>query len=94
MGKASFATLQDMSGRIQIYVNDDVLGAEAHEAFKHWDLGDILGAEGTLFKTKTGELIGAGARSCGCWPSRCARCRRSSTASPTWSSATASATST
>src|SRR5215813_8034157 len=56
MGKASFATLQDMSGRIQIYVNNDTTGAEAHEAFKHWDLGDILGAEGTLFRTKTGEL--------------------------------------
>jgi lysyl-tRNA synthetase class 2 len=56
MGKASFATLQDMSGRLQIYVNNDVTGAQAHEAFKHWDLGDILGAEGTLFRTKTGEL--------------------------------------
>ncbi|HUP96887.1 MAG TPA: lysine--tRNA ligase [Usitatibacter sp.] len=56
MGKASFATLQDMSGRIQIYVNNDVTGAEIHEAFKHWDLGDILGVEGTLFKTKMGEL--------------------------------------
>jgi lysyl-tRNA synthetase, class II len=56
MGKASFATLQDMSGRIQIYVNNDVTGAETHEAFKHWDLGDILGVEGTVFKTKTGEL--------------------------------------
>jgi len=56
MGKASFATLQDMSGRIQLYINNDVTGVEAHEAFKHYDLGDILGAEGTLFKTKTGEL--------------------------------------
>ncbi|HYC38566.1 MAG TPA: lysine--tRNA ligase [Usitatibacter sp.] len=56
MGKASFATLQDMSGRMQIYVNNDVTGTEAHEAFKHWDLGDILGIEGTLFKTKMGEL--------------------------------------
>jgi len=56
MGKASFATLQDMSGRIQIYVSNDVTGAQAHEAFKHWDLGDILGVEGTLFKTRTGEL--------------------------------------
>ncbi|HSW83400.1 MAG TPA: lysine--tRNA ligase [Usitatibacter sp.] len=56
MGKASFATLQDMSGRIQIYVNNDVTGADAHEAFKHWDLGDILGVEGTIFKTKMGEL--------------------------------------
>jgi lysyl-tRNA synthetase, class II len=56
MGKASFATLQDMSGRIQIYVANDSAGADVHEAFKHWDMGDILGAEGTLFKTKTGEL--------------------------------------
>jgi lysyl-tRNA synthetase class 2 len=56
MGKASFATLQDMGGRIQIYVNNDVTGAESHDAFKHWDLGDILGVEGTLFKTKMGEL--------------------------------------
>src|SRR3954452_12708919 len=56
MGKASFATLQDMSGRIQLYITMDAVGAELHDAFKHWDLGDILGAEGTLFKTKTGEL--------------------------------------
>jgi lysyl-tRNA synthetase class 2 len=56
MGKASFATLQDMSGRIQLYVTTDSLGAEMHDAFKHWDLGDIVGARGTLFKTKTGEL--------------------------------------
>ena len=56
MGKASFATLQDMSGRIQLYVTNDGAGAEVHDAFKHWDLGDILGAEGTLFRTRTGEL--------------------------------------
>jgi lysyl-tRNA synthetase class 2 len=56
MGKASFATLQDMSGRIQLYVTNDVTGETVHAAFKHWDLGDILGAEGTLFKTRTGEL--------------------------------------
>jgi lysyl-tRNA synthetase class 2 len=56
MGKASFATLQDMSGRIQIYVNNDVTGIESHDAFKQWDLGDILGVEGTLFKTNKGEL--------------------------------------
>src|SRR5439155_13695459 len=55
-GKASFATLQDMSGRIQLYVSNDSVGPEAHDAFKHWDLGDILGARGTLFKTRTGEL--------------------------------------
>jgi lysyl-tRNA synthetase class 2 len=56
MGKASFATLQDGTGRIQIHVATDVAGAEAHAAFKHWDLGDLIGCEGTLFKTRTGEL--------------------------------------
>ncbi len=56
MGKASFATLQDGSGRIQIYVSNDITGAETHEQFKHWDLGDIVGVEGTLFKTNKGEL--------------------------------------
>jgi len=56
MGKASFATLQDMSGRIQLYVTRDAVGDETYEAFKHWDLGDIVGARGTLFKTRTGEL--------------------------------------
>jgi len=56
MGKASFATLQDMSGRIQVYVSNDLTGTEAHEAFKHWDLGDFLGVTGTLFKTNKGEL--------------------------------------
>ena len=61
MGKASFATLQDASfgpsgGRIQVYVTNDAVGEELHSAFKHWDLGDIVAAHGTLFKTKTGEL--------------------------------------
>jgi lysyl-tRNA synthetase, class II len=56
MGKASFATLQDASGRFQIYVTRDGVGEEAYAAFKHWDLGDIIGAEGKLFKTRTGEL--------------------------------------
>ncbi len=61
MGKASFATIQDGSAglgshRIQLYVSKDAIGEEAYEAFKHWDLGDILGAQGKLFKTKTGEL--------------------------------------
>jgi lysyl-tRNA synthetase class 2 len=56
MGKASFGTLQDASGRIQLFVTKDALGDSVYERFKHWDLGDILGAEGTLFKTKTGEL--------------------------------------
>jgi lysyl-tRNA synthetase class 2 len=56
MGKASFATLQDGSGKIQIYVANDLAGDAAHEAFKHWDLGDIVGVEGALFKTNKGEL--------------------------------------
>ncbi len=56
MGKASFATLQDGSGRIQVYVANDVAGEAAHDAFKHWDLGDIVGVAGTLFKTNKGEL--------------------------------------
>ncbi len=56
MGKASFATLQDMSGRIQAYVSNDLTGSESHDAFKHWDLGDFLGVTGTLFKTNKGEL--------------------------------------
>ncbi len=56
MGKASFATLQDGSGAIQLFVARDAVGDDAYAAFKHWDLGDILGAEGTLFKTRTGEL--------------------------------------
>ncbi|MGC2167033.1 MAG: lysine--tRNA ligase [Gallionella sp.] len=56
MGKASFATIQDMSGRIQLFVSNNDTGEEAHNVFKHHDLGDILGATGVLFKTKTGEL--------------------------------------
>ncbi|HEX6705426.1 MAG TPA: lysine--tRNA ligase [Albitalea sp.] len=56
MGKASFGTLQDSSGRIQLFVTKDALGDAVYDAFKHWDLGDILAAEGTLFKTRTGEL--------------------------------------
>jgi lysyl-tRNA synthetase class 2 len=56
MGKACFATLQDSSGRIQLYVTQDAVGPELLAAFKHWDLGDILACEGTLFRTKTGEL--------------------------------------
>jgi lysyl-tRNA synthetase class 2 len=56
MGKASFATVQDATGRIQLYVQRDALGDDLYADFKHWDLGDILAARGTLFRTKTGEL--------------------------------------
>ena len=56
MGKASFITIQDLSGRIQLYVTRDAVGEDTYAEFKHWDIGDIVGAVGTLFKTKTGEL--------------------------------------
>ncbi len=56
MGKASFATLQDATGRFQIYVTRDDVGEEVYAAFKHWDLGDIVACEGKVFKTRTGEL--------------------------------------
>ena len=56
MGKASFATIQDMSGRIQLYVARDAVGEDVYADFKHWDLGDIVGVVGTMMKTKTGEL--------------------------------------
>ena len=56
MGKASFATLQDSTGRMQVYVKGEEIGVDVYDDFKHWDLGDIVGAEGHVFKTKTGEL--------------------------------------
>ena len=56
MGKASFATIQDGSGRIQIYVDRGTLGEEPYAEFKQWDLGDIVAIEGTVFKTNKGEL--------------------------------------
>ena len=56
MGKASFAHIQDMSGRIQIFLRKDDVGEDVYEEFKNFDLGDILGAEGWVFITKTGEL--------------------------------------
>src|SRR6185503_3749401 len=55
MGKASFAQIQDRTGEIQLFLQQDVLG-DAYEAFRGWDLGDIVGAQGTLFRTRTGEL--------------------------------------
>lgn len=55
MGKASFFHIQDVSGRIQVYIRANDL-PEQYEEFKHWDLGDIVGVNGELFKTNTGEL--------------------------------------
>jgi lysyl-tRNA synthetase class 2 len=56
MGKASFTSIQDMSGRIQLFLQRDALPEGVYEEFKGWDIGDIVGASGVLFKTKTGEL--------------------------------------
>ncbi len=56
MGKASFITISDVGGRIQLYVARDKVGEETYAAFKRWDIGDIIGAVGTLFRTKTNEL--------------------------------------
>jgi lysyl-tRNA synthetase class 2 len=56
MGKVSFANIQDRSGQIQLFIERDSISAETYQEFKSWDVGDILGASGSLFKTKTGEL--------------------------------------
>ena len=56
MGKASFAHLLDGEGKIQLYVARDGIGEEDYVAFKKWDIGDCLGVEGTLFRTRTGEI--------------------------------------
>ena len=56
MGKASFATIQDKTGRVQLFISKDNIGEELYDSFKHWDLGDIVAAVGVVFKTKTGEL--------------------------------------
>lgn len=56
MGKVSFITVRDMTGDLQFFVTRDALGEEAYKRFKTWDAGDIVGARGFLFKTKTGEL--------------------------------------
>jgi lysyl-tRNA synthetase class 2 len=56
MGKASFATVQDSSGRIQVFLDKNTVGEELYAQFKTWDIGDILAVEGTVFKTNKGEL--------------------------------------
>lgn len=56
MGKAAFIHVQDMSGQMQVYLKRDDLPEGVYATFKHWDLGDIVGVAGYLFKTKTGEL--------------------------------------
>ena len=56
MGKATFATVQDVSGSIQLYLNNKGVSQDILDDFNHWDMGDIIGATGTLFKTNHGEL--------------------------------------
>ncbi len=56
MGKASFAHILDGKGKIQIYVSRDSLGEESYASFKKWDIGDIIGIEGFVFRTRTGEI--------------------------------------
>ncbi len=56
MGKSSFAHIQDAHGRIQLFLNRDVLGTEAYNPTRKWDIGDIVGAAGVLFRTRSGEL--------------------------------------
>ncbi len=56
MGKASFAHILDDDGKIQLYVARDDLGEEEYAGFKKWDIGDVIGVEGTLFRTRTGEI--------------------------------------
>src|SRR3970040_1173805 len=56
MGRAPSATIRDASGAIQIFVSDSDTGQEAHAGFKHFDIGDIIGVDGELFRTRTGEL--------------------------------------
>ena len=56
MGKASFAHIQDMSGRIQLFVRRDDLADDTYAQFKKWDIGDLVGVTGSIFRTKTGEL--------------------------------------
>jgi lysyl-tRNA synthetase, class II len=56
MGKITFAQIQDMSGQIQLFVADNAPSKEVHAEFRHFDIGDIVGVEGVLFKTRTGEV--------------------------------------
>ena len=56
MARPALRRCRTCPGRIQFFVTDDGVGAETHDAFKHWDMGDIIAAEGVLFKTNRGEL--------------------------------------
>ena len=55
-GKVAFVQMQDVNGRIQLFIHQGTVGEDTYKAFKTWDMGDIVGAEGTLMRTRTGEL--------------------------------------
>jgi lysyl-tRNA synthetase class 2 len=91
-GKVAFVQMQDFSGRIQLFIHQGTVGEDTFKAFKGWDMGDIVGAEGVLMRTKTGELS-VKANSLRLL-TKSLRCPISTTAWPTWSSVIASAMST
>ena len=89
-----FATLRDGTGEVQLFVNKAELGDDAFARFvDEVDRGDWVGVEGTVMKTKKGELS-VNVKAFSCSPRRCGRCPRSGTGSPTSTRASASATST
>ena len=94
MGKASFATLQDMSGRIQLYVSNDATGADGARGVQALGPRRHPRRRRHPVQDQDRRAVGATRPSCACSPRRCGRCRRSSTGSPTRSRSTASATST
>ena len=93
MGKSQFVKVLDQQGQIQLYVKKDVVGDAAYAAFKKLDLGDIIGAKGTLFVTKTGEVT-IRVESTLLVARPCVRCRRSGMGSAIPSRSTGSGTST
>ena len=91
MGKASFAHIQDMSGRIQLFVRRDDLAQDSYAQFRTWDIGDLIAVTGSVFRTRTGELS-IQADSIRLLAKSLRPCRRNSTACPTRKPVTASAT--
>ena len=93
MGKASFAHVQDGSGRLQLYLRRDDLPEGAYRDFRRWDIGDLVGAEGVAFRTRPASCRCV-LRVCGCSRRRFDLYLRSFTGSPTGRRATGGATST
>ena len=90
MGKVSFCDLQDRDGRIQLYARQDEMDEEVYKKFKKFDIGDIVGVEGEVFRTQRGEMSVRAQEHHPAVASPCCPCRRSSTACRTRSCATAS----